>query len=128
MKIDLVFAICAVLLTGALLILISYVIMILASFRKMLKPIDRVVNELSGEFKPLLNDFSGMTSSMRNIIGRFDMVTRFVFGKAEMMSKGADVAAGFAQKFVKDPKGELSALGAGLKKALDVIFKRKGID
>ncbi len=126
MKIDLVFAACAVLLTIALLVLISYVIMILSSIRKMLKPIDRVVNELSGEFKPLMNDFSGITSSLRNIAGRFDIVTRFVFGKAELVSKGADVASGFAQKFIKDPKGEFQALAAGFKKGLEIIFNRKG--
>ena len=126
MNMNLVITVCIVALTVGILVIIAYIVMILSRVKKMLNPVDRMIQEVHNEFKPLLNDMSGMSSSMNNILSRVDRVTKIIFGKIELVGQGADMASSYAQKFVRNPKAELSAISAGLRRGLEVLFRKKG--
>ena len=126
MNLNFVASISIIAITIGLLIAIFYLIMILSKIRKMLKPIDKMVTELGNEFQPLLNDMSGITSSFNSFLGRFDRITGLIFGKADMVAQGTEKISSYAQKFIKNPKVEIESIGAGIKKAIEILFKKKG--
>lgn len=123
---NIILTVCAVAITVAILVLIAYILMLLSKVRKMMKPVDKMLNELSNEFKPLLNDMSGISGSVNSFLGRFDRITGLVFGRLDMMAQGAEKVNLFVQRFVKNPKVEIESLGAGLKRGIQVLFKKKG--
>ncbi|MFA5104431.1 MAG: hypothetical protein WC527_04580 [Candidatus Margulisiibacteriota bacterium] len=125
MNLNLVASVSLIALTIGLLVVLWYLISILANIRRILKPIDRMTTELEKEFKPLLNDMSGITSSLRNFLSRFDRITGLIFGKADLMAQGAEKVSSYLQKFISNPKVEIESIGAGIKKAFDVLLGRK---
>ncbi|MCX5749281.1 MAG: hypothetical protein NTZ10_03440 [Candidatus Saganbacteria bacterium] len=126
MNINLVLIICLVAVTIGILVMIAYVIMLLSHVRRILKPVDKMLNDLSAEFRPLLNDMSGISGSVNSFLGRFDRITGLVFGKLDMMAQGMEKANTYVQRFVKNPKVEIESIGAGLKKAAQILFRKKG--
>lgn len=126
MNLTLVASLSIIAVTIGLLIALSYVIMILSRIRKMLKPVDKMVNELGNEFQPLLKDMSGITGSLNSFFARFDRITGMVFGKADMIAQGTEKVSSYAQKFIKNPKVEIESIGAGVKKAVEILFRKKG--
>ncbi len=125
MNLNLVASLSIVVLTIGLLVVFWYLISVLANIRRILKPIDRMTTELEKEFKPLLNDMSGITYSLRSFFSRFDRITAVVFAKADLMAQGTEKVSSYFQKFISNPKVEVESIGAGIKKALDVLLKRK---
>lgn len=125
MNVNLVLVISIVLITAAVLFLIAYTIMLLSHVRKILAPVEKMMSALGDEFKPLLNDLSGIASSLNNFLGRFDRITGLVFGKADMMAQGAEKVSSYARKFISNPRMEISGIGAGLKKGIEVLFRSK---
>ncbi len=125
MNLNIVASVSIIVLTIGLLVVFGYLISVLANVRRILKPIDRMTNELEKEFKPLLNDMSGMTSAMRSFFSRFDRITGILFAKADFMAQGTEKVASYVQKFINNPKVEVESIGAGIKKAFDVLLSRK---
>ena len=90
MSLNFVASVSIAVLTIGLLIVFWYLISVLANIRRILKPIDRMTVELEKEFKPLLNDMSGITYSLRSFLSRFDRITSVVFAKADLMAQGTE--------------------------------------
>jgi len=126
MNMNVVLPVCIIAVTIGVLVLIAYLIMLLAKVRSMMKPVDKMLNELSNEFQPLLNDMSGITGSVNSFLGRFDRITGLVFGKVDMVAQGMDRVNSYVQRFIKDPRVEIESVGAGIKKAVQIIFGKKG--
>lgn len=125
MSLNLVASLSIIVLTIGLLVVFWYLVSVLSNIRRILKPIDRMTTELEKEFKPLLNDMSGITSSMSSFLSRFDRITGLIFGKADFMAQGAEKVSSYFQKFMTNPKVEIESIGAGIKKAFDVLLGRK---
>ena len=125
MNLNLVASVSIIVLTIGLLVVLGYLVSVLANIRRILKPIDRITVELEKEFKPLLNDMSGMASSVRSFLARFDRITSVVFAKADFMAQGTEKVSSYVQKFINNPKVELESIGAGIKRAFDVLLSRK---
>ena len=126
MNLNTVIAICLLVVTAGIAALIIYTILILSDFRKMMKPVNRMVNEFHGEFKPLLNDMSGITGSINSLLSRLDRLTGIVFGKTEFIASSGEKVSSYLKKFIANPKVELQSISAGLKKGMEVLFKKKG--
>ena len=126
MSFKLIVAACIILVTLAILVLISYLVMLLSHLKKMLKPVDNMLNELNNEFRPLMKDMSGISSSINNIFGRIDRITSLVFGKVDMMAKASEKASSYVQQFIKNPRVELQSISAGIKRGIEILFKKKG--
>jgi uncharacterized protein YoxC len=125
MNVSLIISVCIVVVTAAIAALIIYTIVILSDVRKMLRPVSKMLNEFHGEFRPLLNDLSGITGSINSFLARFDRISGFFFGKIDMMAQGTDAASSYFQKFMKNPKGEFDVISAGIKKGVEVLFRKK---
>lgn len=125
MSLNIVASVSIIVLTIGLLVVFGYLVSVLANIRRILKPIDRMTTELEKEFKPLLNDMSGITYSMRSFFSRFDRITAVVFAKADLMAQGTEKVSSYFQKFISNPRVEVESIGAGIKKALDVLLNRK---
>jgi len=125
MNLNFVASLSIIVLTIGLLVVFGYLISVLSNIRRILKPIDRMTTELEKEFKPLLNDMSGITYSLRSFFSRFDRITAVVFAKADLMAQGTERVSSYFQKFISNPKVEVESIGAGIKKALDVLLNRK---
>ncbi|GEM_PF-3244926 len=126
MDMNLVISICVIIVTASVVALAAHTILILVDVRKMIKPIDKMVNEFHGEFKPLIKDFSGITGTVNSFLARLDRISGLFLAKFDMMAQGSEKAVSFVQNVVKNPRVELASIGAGIKKGLEVLFKTKG--
>ena len=126
MNMPLIISICIIVVTASVVALIVYTLMILVDVRKMLKPVDKMINEFHGEFKPLIKDFAGITSTVNSFLARLDRISGLFLGKFDMMAQGSEKAMSYLQKVMQNPKVELGSIGAGIKKGIEVIFKTKG--
>jgi hypothetical protein len=126
MNMPLIISLCIIVVTASVVALILYTLMILVDVRKMLKPVDKMINEFHGEFKPLIKDFSGITSTVNSFLARLDRIAGLFLGKLDMMAQGSEKAMSYLQKVMQNPKVEISSIGAGIKKGIEVLFKTKG--
>ena len=126
MNMPLIISICVIVVTASFVALIIYTLMILVDVRKMLKPVGRMISEFHVEFKPLINDFSGITSTVNSFLARIDRITGLFLGKFDMMAQGSEKAVLYLQKAMRNPKVEIASVGAGIKKGIEVLFKSKG--
>lgn len=126
MNLNSVISVCLIAVSTALVVALIYVIIILSNIKNILKPINRMANELGNEFKPLMNDMSGIISSLNSFFGRFDRITGLLFGKMDMVAQGTETVASFFQRLIKNPKVEIEVIGAALKKGISVLFGKKG--
>ena len=126
MDMNLVISICVIIVTASVVALAIHTILILVDVRRMLKPLGKMVNEFHGEFKPLIKDFSGITGTVNGFLARLDRIAGLFLGKLDMMAQGSEKAISFVQKVMENPRVELTSMGAGLKKGLEVLFRSKG--
>ena len=126
MNMSLIISICIIVVSASVVALILYTLMILVDVRKMLKPVDKMINEFHGEFKPLIKDFSGITATVNSFLARLDRIAGLFLGKFDMMAQGSEKAMSYLQKVMQNPKVEISSIGAGIKKGIEVLFRSKG--
>ncbi len=121
-----VLAICAVVLTIGALVLIIYMITVLSTINRILRIFQNMSAELNKEFKPLLNDLSGIMASVNKVIQRMDTVYFDVSSFLKPM-----FFLNMVRKFAENPKGAftpvMSAVSS-MKSWIESTFLKKGVE
>lgn len=128
MNIFTVLAICIVLVTIVITVLILYLMFTIFNINKTLKPINKILSELENQFTPLAKDLGGVTSSINNIVGRIDRIMGLLLNRVDFVAQGAEKASNYLQKFAKNPTIEMKSAFAGIKRGIEVFFKKKPLD